>query len=161
MRGVRLVSEPSCLLGDEEVEDEPQLGLFSDVDHTRFGDAVDRVLLDDPALCVFRNTIGIVEINGEETTMALVELDGFEKWKLRRKGGGDLRTVGTYRDAVGKISSSFRDSVQALIETKFDDFPLPGPRALPEFLHVQSEGGGTASLGAWEPHFSSPPSPSS
>lgn len=52
----------------------------------------------------------------------------------RKESAGDLRTIGDHRDGSGKRYIDFKDGLNLLRETTFDDWPFVGPRAVKEYL---------------------------
>lgn len=122
----------------EEVEAE--VWLVAEADHPRFGAQIGE---DDMNDALTLGSKGVVAFEGEEVWIEKVASGGVEEWrKKRRESLGDLRLLGDHRTASGQRHLELRDAVPLFRDTKFVDWPLAGPKVVPEFLKSVSEGPG-------------------
>ena len=122
----------------------------ADVDSKRFGEIIPPgELLDGSSNVILR--IGDIQKRlhhkgSEILTLELVE--DFSAWSERKRPGlpggdaGDLRLLGCSRLSSGKRQMSLVDALTKMSDTKFDDWPHRGPKAVREFLESVAENGG-------------------
>lgn len=122
--------------GDVDAE----IWVFAEPSHAKFGTEVPEEVLDGAAVLA---TKGVGSFEGGETWIERVSVSGLDEWRrLRRESAGDLRLLGDHRTASGRRHLELRDALPLFRDTKFDDWPLAGPKVVPEFLRSVAEGPG-------------------
>ena len=113
--------------------------LIADTSRVDFGSVVSDELVDDEGV-ILRHS-ALVDLGGEEVHFKRVAVTDKAAWILSREATkGDLRLLGDFRDGQGKRFLEFRDGVTKMRNSKMDDWPLAGPRAVLEFLSAVREG---------------------
>ena len=129
--------EMASLFAEPEGEAHGDVWVVCSPGHARFGEIVAGELLAGLDRALLRSSLGVVELEDDEATVASVARvprAELEAWRTRHAGGGDLRLLGTHRDGQGRRFLSFKEGVDLAAETKFDDFPFPEPRATRGYL---------------------------
>jgi hypothetical protein len=126
------------ILGDAAADEDEEVWVVGDSMHPRFGDVIDAAVLADEARSTLRVSLGVVQLEEDddetEVVVEKVPKKELEAWKKSKGGGGDLRLIGTFRNAAGKRFCSCKEAIEMQVETKFEDFPFDEPRAAREYL---------------------------
>eukprot|EP00435_Cladocopium_sp_Y103_P074179 s45_g47.t1 len=133
--------------------DAPDIGgqwRVADVDSKRFGEIIPIGELADGATNVALTADGkqkrLHYKDGEIMTLELVS--DFQKWSEAKRPGlpggdaGDLRILGCVKLASGKRQLALNRALELMSDSKFDDWPHRGPKAVREFLENVVESGG-------------------
>ena len=122
----------------------------ADVDSKRFGEIVPPGDLTDPAHNVLL-TVGDqqkrLHLLGD-TLVSLELVSDFDAWKEKKRPGlpggdaGDLRLMACEKLASGKRQLTLTRALEKMCDSKFDDWPHRGPKAVRDFLESVAENGG-------------------
>eukprot|EP00435_Cladocopium_sp_Y103_P025170 s756_g6.t1 len=124
--------------------------LVADVTRADFGEKVSDEAIDEGV--ILRDS-ALVEIEGEEVYVVRINVAKKEEWmKSREQSKGDPRLLGHHTDGQGRRHLDFRDAIDLMTQTEFDDWPLSGPRACLEFL--KSVRSGSTDLITYHLHWS-------
>ena len=122
----------------------------ADVDSKRFGEIIPPGdLLDGSTNVILR--IGDVQKRLHQKGNEILTLEhvvDFQAWSEKKRPGlpggdaGDLRLLGCRRLSSGKRQLSLSEALMLMSDTKFEDWPHRGPKAVREFLESVAENGG-------------------
>lgn len=140
-RQKRLAKTMGSILNDGEIADvAASQWVVADPSSSRFGKSLPFELVGDISGI---GTYGVVQWDGEVEYVREMNIDDISGFVDERKESlGDLRTLGDHRDGAGKRYLGFKDALNLLRETKFEDWPFLGPRAVREYLHAIRDGPG-------------------
>ena len=128
------------LLNDEHEDEQVALvWLVSDVKSPHFGRELDDVTIANAAIISDR---GVCDL--ENGTVFIQQMPATEAGTYRTSKDGtlsDLRLSGDHRDGRGRRHLTFHAAVDLCKESKFDDWPIQGPRASMEFVQAVRDGG--------------------
>jgi len=138
----RLAAMQAMLLSDEPSQDfDSEVWVVSDPTSKQFGTEVPEEAFAD---ALVQTNKGVAIIKDEEVWIERVEAGKLEEWKkTRRDTSRDLRLLGDHRSANGHRVLDLKAAVELFRDTKFDDWPLIGPKVVPEFMHSVVAGAGS------------------
>jgi hypothetical protein len=112
----------------------------ADPSSSQFGKPVPAEIVED---IVGIGQSGVVSWEGEVEYVKEMTIDEITSFTNQKKESlGDLRTLGDHRDGAGKRHLAFKDAINLLRETRFEDWPFTGPRAVREYLAAIRDGPG-------------------
>lgn len=137
----RRAQSMATLFNDTAVDDiEVYEWLIAETNHPEFGTVVHE---DDIDLGVTMGDSAIIHRNGQEVFVRRISSTDKKQWLENMDSSrGDLRLLGDHRDNQDKRFLDFKTALTLMKESKFDDWPLQGPRVVMEFLKAVRSGPG-------------------
>eukprot|EP00435_Cladocopium_sp_Y103_P011928 s3109_g3.t1 len=140
-RQKRLAKTMGSILDDGEIVDvAASQWVVADPASSRFGKPIPYELVQDVAGI---GAYGVVQWDAETEFVREMNVDEISEFvESRKESLGDLRTLGDHRDGSGKRYLSFKDALNLLRQSDFEDWPFVGPRAVREYLEAIRDGPG-------------------
>lgn len=117
---------------------------LSDPAYKGYGDLVPNGVLSDSSLCVMRGDSGLLQINGEWTTMQRVNEPDLAKWKEAKSNAQrdiDRRILPLARDSAGMRCLAEHDAIAMWRDEDDREFPLRGPKMAKDmFMSLRAAG---------------------
>ncbi|CAK0907658.1 unnamed protein product [Prorocentrum cordatum] len=147
----RQAAVQAAILGDDDqdMEIENNAWVIVETDPLRFAQVLSDTEVQQATL---GQSKGVALVNGMEVFVERIQTNQLEAWKASRKSGTeDLRVLGYHRDASGRRHLALSEAVSLMRETTFDDWIMPGPRVVKEWLTSIRNGPGdlTSYHGQW------------
>ena len=126
------------ILGERAAPDVTEVWVVADIHSEKFGELVDDSIIQEVTRATLFETRGVALLDPDDPSTEVfierVPRAELDEWKRRKGGGGDLRLLGTHRAPSGRRYLSPKEGIEAMEESKFDDFPFAEPRAAREYL---------------------------